>query len=621
MRYTYRVKFLLICSMATLTAKATPIFRRLFPVEKHQKQEARSTNLSSPTWFAPMLAGSSERSQRTSAIQSVFLGILIAIPIFIYYKTIFENAYNFPYEDDFNSALSFISEYGFGKLTFGERLKLIFSQYNEHRIVFDRLVFLADYGLFGELNFSHLIIVGNVSLLLICVLFLKASFRQFSTSQKLLYLLPAAYSLFLFQYWELSTWSMAALQNLYVIPFAMLSLYSLSIASRNAFIVACGAAVLATFTSGNGMFTFFAGAALLVLTQSYRKLALWLAITAATIALYFWGYIRPPYHPDIADSLINHTGRAISYFFTLTGMLLGPGRQKLSMLFGALSLLVSVGLLGYLWYTKRIFEHLPLVGWLLFLYLTCLSLMATRSGMGIGQAATPRYGIVVVMLFATQSVLALETFRHHYLRLGVLAGYVAVALFVYLSAINQDNRRRIEDRTRNLKFSSAFYNANPANLFLHWANPAIANTIFADARQKGIFQVPAITFEDLKSTPEPFDPVQLLPSNNVTVNAKPYETGDFLILYRAWAQINGSLARNTSIQVIARSATDCYAFTAQKHAWEDTDDHILNRKYTQPGFSCVLDKKDLKPGQYTLWIYLRNGGEKVYQPTNIILTK
>ncbi|NEU65601.1 hypothetical protein [Spirosoma agri] len=605
--------------MATFTAEAAHIFRRLFPVENYQNQEARSTTSLHPSWFGVPLAGSSEKSRRVAVFQCLFLCFLLAIPVFIYYKTIFENAFNFPYEDDFNSALSFISDYAFGNLTFWGKLKLIFSQYNEHRIVFDRLVFLTDYALFSELNFSHLIIIGNLSLLLICALFLTVAFPRLPLNQKLLYLLPVAYSLFLFQYWELSTWSMAALQNLYVIPFAMFSLYSLSKSGRNTFLLACGAAILATFTSGNGMFTFLAGAALLLLTQSYRKLVLWLVIMASTIALYFWGYIRPPYHPDIVDSLFNHTGRAIGYFFTLTGMLVGPGRATLSILFGALSLLVSVGLLGYLLYTKRFTDYLPLIGWLLFLYLTCLSLMATRSGMGIGQAATPRYGIVVVMLFATQSVLALETITHRYLRLGVLIGYLSVALFVYLSAINQDNRRRIDDRKRTLQYSSAFYNDNPANLFLHWANPGIAKTIFADAQQKKIFQVPAVTFSDLKTVPQPISPAQLTATNNITTDIHPYETGNFLVLYRAGALLNGSLSRKTTIQLLARSATDCYAFDVKKHAWDDLDDHTLDRKYTQPGFSCVLDKKDLRPGHYMLWLHLVDGETNAYQPLTITL--
>ncbi|WP_338874454.1 hypothetical protein WBJ53_02435 [Spirosoma sp. SC4-14] len=569
--------------------------------------------------FPPFLRAV-EKPQPISSYLYALVIFLLVLPAFIYYKVIYENAYNFPVEDDFNSALSFISDYTFGKLSVGEKLKLIFSQYNEHRIVFDRLIFLTDYNLFGELNFRHLILIGNLSLVLICLLFYKAAFRQFTLFQKLVYLLPVAYSLFLFQYWELSTWSMAALQNLYVIPFAMLSLYKLTRFNRTDFVLACAAAVLATYTSGNGLFTFLAGAPLLLFTKSYRRLAVWLIVAALAIAFYFWGYIRPPYHPDVVDSLLNHTGRAIRYFFTLTGMLLGPGRPTLNVLFGALSLLISIGLVGYLWYAKRLVNHLAIVGWLLFLYLTCLSLMATRSGMGIGQAATPRYGIVVVMLFATQSVLALETVRHHLLQIGVFIGYLGIALLVYVSPTNQDNRRRIEDRTRELSYSTAFYNADPAKLSLHWGNQEIARSIFFDALQKGIYHVPATTFSELTSLPQPCDPTQLIASNTVTTDVTPYETGNFLIIYRATASLTGTLSRSAAIQIIARSESACYAIDTQRHAWDDPDDKLLGRRYSQPGFSCIFDKKALRPGHYALWLCVQTGSTKVYKPLKVSFT-
>ena len=52
-----------------------------------------------------------------------------------------------------------------------------------------------------------------------------------------------------------------------------------------------------------------------------------------------------------------------------------------------------------------------------------------------------------------------------------------------------------------------------------------------------------------------------------------------------------------AIQVVAQSADHSYVFETKKHSWDDVTDHTLGRQYTHPGFSCVLDKRDLKPGQ------------------------
>lgn len=599
----------MLCPMAMFTAVASFVLPAFFSLK---------TRLTSRSHLLEKLAASGNSSYPKQGWVAApwFTGLwlaLLAIPVVIYYYTIYVNAYNFPYEDDYNSALSFISDFHFGGLNAWAKLKLLFSQYNEHRIVFDRLVFLTDYWLFGQLNFRHLVLIGNVSLLLIAGLFGTAAFRSLSLNQRLFYLLPIVYALFSFQYWELSTWSMAALQNLYVIPFVLFSLYNLNQSGTKAFVLACGVAVLATYTSGNGMFVFIAGVPVLILLKSYRKLLFWAITGLITVGLYFWKYIRPPYHPDIVDSLVNHTGRAISYFFMLTGSLVGASRPKLALLFGVGLLVFTLVLVGYLWYRKQLNAHLTLLSWLLFLYLTCLSLMASRSGLGEGQAFTPRYGIVVVMLFATQAALAIEA-TQGYLRLGLSLAYLGVALLVYFSPMNQANRQRIADRTRQQQYSSAFYNANPNQLFLHWGNSEVAQTIMQDALQKGIYEVPKITFKDLKSEPYPLTPAPLIDSPDITAGIVPYQTADYLVLYRCWALVNGALPLSTTVQVVASSPAATYAFATQKHVWDDTGDPIQNRSYSYPGFSCVLDKRVMKPGRYTLWLRLMNSNASLFKP-------
>lgn len=416
-------------------------------------------------------------------------GALLAIPMLLYWITIYCNAYNFPYEDDFNSALSFMSAFGYGQLSGLEKTKLLFSQYNEHRILFDRLAFLGDYYLFGELNFRHLILFGNVSMLLLSVLFFKVALPSVPWRDRLFYLLPVAYSLFLYKYWDLSTWAMAALQNLYVMVFAMFSLYQLSYHNRRSFVLACGAAVLATFTSGNGLFCFFAGVPVLLLSKAYRQLSIWISVGVTTVLLYFWGYRQPPYHPDVVDSLFNHTGRAVRYFFTLTGSIL-QNHAMLSILFGIGSLLLTAGLMGYLWYTKRINDHLPIVGLLIFLYLTCFSLMATRSGFGVEQAFSTRYGIVVVMLYASQAVLAIETVRQPLLRVGVTLAYSLIAVMVFFSGGNALNRRKIEERTGRLRQLAAQYQTDPAHVVMPYGDTNLAKALFDDAIRNGFYHVP-----------------------------------------------------------------------------------------------------------------------------------
>ncbi|AQG81589.1 hypothetical protein [Spirosoma montaniterrae] len=418
----------------------------------------------------------------------VLWGLLLAIPAGWYTLTVFQNAYNFPYEDDFNSALSFVSAFVFIETSFAKRVDLLFSQYNEHRIVFDRLVFLADYYLFGVLNFRRLTLVGNLSIVLLAVLFLKTAFRRHPWPKRLFFFIPVAYSLFLFQYWELTTWSMAALQNLYVIAFAFSSLYCLVRPGQTWFILACSMAVLATFTSGNGMFCFAAGIPLLLLLKQYRKVTIWTALGAMVIILYFQQYYRPPYHPNIADSLLNHPGRAIQYFFSLIGAFF-PNRPTISLLFGIASVLITAGAVAYLFYTRRLLNYLPLVGLLLFLYLTSLSLTAGRSGFGVQQAFSTRYGIITVMLFVGQVVLVIEAITHRLLQTSVTVAYGLFAMLLFVSGTNVHHRRNIEARAAQLRQTAAQYRANPNSVQLPWGDPVQAKAIFDDAIKRGIYRV------------------------------------------------------------------------------------------------------------------------------------
>lgn len=427
--------------------------------------------------------------RRIGKIAPFLLGVILLAPLFIYCITIFRNAYNFPYEDDFNSALSFVSDFAFKHTLFSDRIQLLFAQYNEHRIVFDRLVFLGDYYFFGALNFRYLILLGNTAVLILAFLFVKLSFRTYSWPQRLLYLVPVSYALFLFQYWELTTWAMAALSNFYTVVFALFSFYQLSKPGKYAFSVACASASMATFTLGSGLISFIAGVPILLLLKNYRRLGIWLVIGAVNILFYFKGYYRPPYHPSITNTLFNHTGQAIHYFFSLLGTFF-PGRPTVSLLFGILLFLSAVILIVFRWLTHRLSENLPLLGLFLFVYLTCLSITMGRAGFGIQQAYSTRYGFIVVTLYASQAILTIETIKNLYWRTATALFLGCLSMFLFVSNANRQNRRSLERRASQLHELVLQYQKNPNTVKLPWGDAKEAKAIFDDAVAKGIFQMP-----------------------------------------------------------------------------------------------------------------------------------
>ena len=103
-----------------------------------------------------------------------------------------------------------------------EKIKLIFKQHNEHRILYDKLWFFIDYKLFNQLNFNHLSFIGNLSLVGIFIFFFY-KFKNKTTNS--FFLLPVAVLIFNFSFYENITFSMAALSNFTVVLFSLLSIH------------------------------------------------------------------------------------------------------------------------------------------------------------------------------------------------------------------------------------------------------------------------------------------------------------------------------------------------------------------------------------------------------------
>src|ERR1700743_859724 len=87
----------------------------------------------------------------------------IFIPAFLYFRIVDHYAVNIPWSDDYDAILGFLLE--FRKAPFGEKIGLLFSQHNEHRILSSRLVYITWQALFGRINFRYLTFIGDTQLL------------------------------------------------------------------------------------------------------------------------------------------------------------------------------------------------------------------------------------------------------------------------------------------------------------------------------------------------------------------------------------------------------------------------------------------------------------------------
>ncbi|GAA4460641.1 hypothetical protein GCM10023189_36050 [Nibrella saemangeumensis] len=226
-----------------------------------------------------------------------------------------------------------------------------FKQHNEHRIVYDRVISWLDYQLWGELNFTHLMAVGNLSLLGLLLVFALVLRRELPDRRgnTLWYAAPVAFILLNLSHWENMFWGMAALQNMTIMAWVVGCLYLLAYTPHR--LAAFGLAVAATLTSGNGLLIWPVGLLVLaVQAVEHRKnrpaLAGWLAGAALCIGLYFYGYEKsvsnPPTRFDPVQLLkgwLAFTGAAAEAFP------MGPP-YVMSILLGGLLTLLVVGLVA-----------------------------------------------------------------------------------------------------------------------------------------------------------------------------------------------------------------------------------------------------------------------------------
>lgn len=178
-----------------------------------------------------------------------------------------------------------------------DKLTILFSQLNEHRLVYTRIWFWLVHAINGRLSYSALIVIGNLPLLGIWALL---GWMLYRLGVSVVALLPLSWLLFQFQYHANTLWGMASLQNL-TIHLLYPLLFVLLLSKRPAaWILSWGVAVWLCFTSGNGFVALVLGGAALLYQRRWRHALAWAGLTGSLVLAYFWSFERPPDFP-VAD--------------------------------------------------------------------------------------------------------------------------------------------------------------------------------------------------------------------------------------------------------------------------------------------------------------------------------
>lgn len=366
--------------------------------------------------------------------KQIILVITAFLPVYIFYLSISFFAINIPYWDDYDAILNFVNK--FLDVGLQDKISLIFSQHNEHRIAFTRVIVLATYYLIGKINFKLLTFIGNIGLIGLLIVLLKSFIPP---KNKFLHFIPAIFVLFQPQYWGSIYFATPSISNLYVLFFAFLAIYLLSKQRIKYFLFSLLLAISATFTNGNGLFVFFIGLLSLLYQKRDKEIMLWIFVGIVCISFYFYGYIKVSHHPSIADSIFIRPLQTLIYFFCFIGssfMDFGFKYLKpvylLPLLIGIFYSLYFLYLIKIKYYKKNGVVFL----FLLFLFINGFVAALGRSGFGIMGAFPSRYRIISILFlilfyFSMMEILPQEITKRLFSIMLVLA--ILFNLFSYYS--------------------------------------------------------------------------------------------------------------------------------------------------------------------------------------------
>ncbi|WP_146202353.1 hypothetical protein, partial [Dyadobacter jejuensis] len=244
---------------------------------------------------------------------AIFISVLMFVAFCF---VLFSETLNAPSYDDYIATVSFIKRFYFDSSNTWEKINVLISKHNDHRIVVSRLLASGYYLLFGRLNFTHLIFIQNVLLLgsfaFLVRLLLGVKVPLYAA------LLICATFFFDLAFYQVSFYYWGGIQYYSVFFFSVLSLYCLnrSVAwNSKSFWVGVVFVILAVFSFGNGFLALFLGGYLLWAKNRYRSLAIWSTLSLALLLLLFINF-EPSTGPQSGPFRIDWMARL---FFTFVG--------------------------------------------------------------------------------------------------------------------------------------------------------------------------------------------------------------------------------------------------------------------------------------------------------------
>ncbi|AQG77927.1 hypothetical protein [Spirosoma montaniterrae] len=517
---------------------------------------------------------------------------------FVYF---FALRYNIPWFDDYENIPYFLTRFLHAP-DLAARVEALLRPNNEHRVLYARLVVLAQYYLTGGLHFSNLMLLGNASLVVIFwLLYRSLRWHETQPNRAVLGLLPVTLLLFTAQNYILTFTAVFSLQYLAIIMLVMLTIFALVHDKPLFFGIAVALGVLSTFSMGNGLIVWPAGAGALLLQRRWRASAGWLVLGGLSIYLYFRGYPVQQGNAAGFEYVVQHPFQTLAGVFIFAGCVFDlfptlPFEKRIYLPFVAgLVLLVGLGI----WFFQKIFRPTRpasrfeafVAGSLLFLLANVLLICFFRLRFNFDLTLHNSYRIYGLTLWAIASVLLFsqltESARARFWPL-VWVFFLGINALTYLTYLPEavERRKHMQGLAFNQQHSRIGLGGTRNSKLAHFIDSL---TVMMHDRNWYSLPRPAITPSELQLlTPADSTPVNI----PLQLLLKP----DYLVVNNT--QPGYHVGLNEGAYVVLKANQRTYLLFATRHRplgvrpWQFS-----------PGFTTAIPTAMVQPGRYRLGVF------------------
>ena len=540
-------------------------------------QTAPDTQLrSGPTWTP-------SRKLLTWLAGAVVAIVALIPPLYVVSRAA-EESRNVAYWDEIETALPLMMRLQ-GGVTPGSFLTELFALCNEHRMVTSRLIYACSFWLTGTINFSVIGLIGNLTIIALCVLLIVQAGNALRRLQLGVCL---SFLMFSLAHYENFLWSGASIDHFQIVLLAGAAIVALTRSTHVGVVIGGLFALLATFTLAHGLMLWFVGAGMLLLERRWRDLLIWAVLTAIGIGGFLLGFEVNASH-QFAGTSFDAFMDIAGYWLTLVGAVPAIGNTCVAPWFG-LALLGTMGWLASHGYAQREKTAFALACFAI----AALALIAFGRAAQSGGTIHSRYMVLSALAWGLTTFVLLQWFTERGQALRSLACAAPVLAAINLTAnhtYEHDANSWVECRDRAaLRFNQ--HGVDGRGAFSLFPIPDFSTRVLNEAEQRGVYRMGSIC------SPRSFPHAQ--PSSRIIYFVDEMTVTSRSAYVEGWAAIPGRRSERGEVHLVLRSGTQMHVFTTVTSARPDVTKETKNPEWELSGYRFGRRRDRLPTGEFQI---------------------